>query len=496
MKKNNQEILPEVSPSQEHQIRIQKLEKMREAGLQPWPEFKEVNATAQQVIDAFKEDQSAVYEIAGRVIALRKHGKTAFAHLQDRSGALQMYIRQDDIGDAAYKNFDELVDIGDILWVKGTVFRTKMGEITLKVHNFQILSKCLYPLPEKFHGLTDIETKYRQRYLDLISNKESRARFKKRSHIIKIIRNYLDRHDVVEVETPMLHPIPGGAEARPFITHHNTLNMDLYLRIAPELYLKRLIIGGMERVYEINRCFRNEGISTKHNPEFTTLELYVAHEDYHWMMDFSEQMLKEIVKETHDAMVLPFGEYQLDFGKPFERISMYNAVIKYGNIAEKDLSKKSIDAMLKKHGVTLEKKNASWGEKLYALFDKLVEPKLIQPTFITHFPVEVSPLAKRDPENPELVLRFEMFVAGMELCNAFNELNDPFDQAERFHEQAKAKEAGHQEAHHYDADYVHALEYALPPTVGFGMGIDRLTMLLTNTLSIKDVILFPTLKQK
>ncbi len=497
MKKNNQEILPEISPSQEHQIRLQKVEKMRAAGLQPWPEFKEIAATAQQVHQEFKEDQaSPVYTIAGRVISLRKHGKTAFANVQDRTGTLQVYIRHDDVGDALFQQFDDFVDVGDILWVQGIAFRTKMGEITLKVQNFQLLSKCLYPLPEKFHGLTDVETKYRQRYLDLISNKESKARFLKRSYIIKLIRNYLDRYEFMEVETPMLHPIPGGAEARPFVTHHNALNMDLYLRIAPELYLKRLVIGGMERVYEINRCFRNEGISTKHNPEFTTLELYIAHEDYNWMMDFSEQMLKEVVEEINGDMVVEFGEHRLDFGKPFERISMQNAVIKYGNIAEKDLSKKTIDATLKKYQVTLEKKNASWGEKLYALFDELVESKLIQPTFITHFPVEVSPLAKRDPQNPELVLRFEMFIAGMELSNAFNELNDPFDQAARFHEQAKAKEAGNQEAHHYDADYVHALEYALPPTVGFGMGIDRLTMVLTNTLSIKDVILFPTLKQK
>lgn len=498
MKKNNQEpLLPEISPSQEHQIRLQKIEKMRAAGLQPWPEVNPVTATAQQVIDTFKDDQAASpCAIAGRIITLRKHGKTAFAHLQDRTGAVQIYIRQDDVGEALFKQFDELVDIGDILWVQGTAFRTKMGEITLKVHAFSLLSKSLYPLPEKFHGLTDVETKYRQRYLDLISNKESRARFLKRSQIIKIIRHYLDRHDFIEVETPMLHPIPGGAEARPFITHHNTLDIDLYLRIAPELYLKRLVIGGMERVYEINRCFRNEGISTKHNPEFTTLELYIAHHDYNWMMDFSERMLKEIVETIHGNMAIPFGEHTLDFGKPFERISMHDAVVKYGKIAAKDLTKKTIDATIKKQQITLENPHASWGQKLYALFDELVESKLIQPTFITHFPVEVSPLAKRDPQNPDLVLRFEMFIAGMELCNAFNELNDPFDQAARFREQAKAKEAGNQEAHHYDADFVHALEYALPPTVGFGMGIDRLTMILTNTLSIKDVILFPTLKPK
>jgi lysyl-tRNA synthetase class 2 len=499
MKKNTEEIIhpDNGSTSEEHQIRLQKLAAMQEAGINPWPEFKSVNATAQEVIEAFKDEQeSPIYEIAGRLMTLRKHGKTIFAHLQDRTGTIQIYIRQDDIGENLFHQFDKFVDVGDIVWVKGSVFRTKMGEITVKVQEFQLISKCLHPLPDKFHGLVDIETKYRQRYLDLIMNKESRERFYKRSQIIKVMRNFLDKHGFVEVETPMLHPIPGGAIARPFVTHHNALDMDLYLRIAPELYLKRLVIGGMERVYEINRCFRNEGISTKHNPEFTTIELYIAHKDYHWMMDFSEKMFQEIVRHVNGDMVVPYGDHHIDFGKPFERISMHDAVVKYANISPKDLAKNNIDATLKKHDVVLDKKSASWGEKLYALFDVLVESKLIQPTFITHFPIEASPLAKRDPENPDFVLRFEMFVAGMELSNAFNELNDPFDQAERFREQAKAKEAGDVEAHYYDADYVQALEYGLPPTVGYGAGIDRLAMLLTNTPSIKDVILFPTLKHK
>jgi len=498
MKKDNDSSTQSAqeSTSEEHQVRVGKVQVMRKAGIEPWPQAKPVNTTAQEILATFNEDEELkTVTLAGRLMSMRKHGKTVFAHLQDRTGKIQIYVRKDEVGDEAFDQFESFVDIGDILWVEGHPFRTKMGEITIKVKAFTILSKCLHPLPEKFHGLADIETKYRKRYLDLISNPESRQRFYDRSKIIKTIRQFLDEHDFIEVETPILHPIPGGATARPFITHHNALDTDFYLRVAPELYLKRLVIGGFERVYEIGRIFRNEGISTKHNPEFTMLELYVAHHDYEWMMDFSEQMIQAVVRVVKDDNPqVQFGEHSIDFGTPFERISMRDAVIKYGDVAEQELDEKAIDATLKKHGIELDKKSASWGEKLCALFDELVESKLINPTFITHYPIEISPLAKRDPHNPKVVLRFELFVAGMELCNAFNELNDPFDQAERFKQQAAEKEAGDVEAHHYDADYVTALEYALPPTVGFGMGIDRLTMLLTNTTSIKDVILFPTLR--
>ncbi len=497
MKKDNDTPIKqaEQSSSEEHLVRVEKVRAMREAGLNPWPESKSVDATAQEVLSKFDErDESHEYAVAGRIVSLRKHGKTVFAHLQDRTGKLQIYIRKDAVGDTAFEQFEQFVDVGDILWVNGTAFRTKMGEITLKVKTFELLSKCLHPLPEKFHGLADIEIKYRRRYLDLISSAESRKRFYDRAKIIKTLRTFLDEQQFVEVETPILHPIPGGAVARPFITHHNALGSDFYLRIAPELYLKRLAVGGFERVYEIGRVFRNEGISTKHNPEFTMLELYVAHHDYQWMMDFTEKMIQTVVQAVCGDTKVQFGDHAIDFGSAFERISMHDAVVKYGDVDEKDLAPNSIDATLKKHDVELEKKDVSCGEKLCVLFDTLVEPKLISPTFITHFPIELSPLAKRDPNNPNFVLRFELFVAGMELCNAFNELNDPFDQAERFKQQAQAKEGGDAEAHHYDADYVFALEHALPPTVGFGMGIDRLTMLLTNTTSIKDVILFPTLK--
>ncbi len=490
------EKIAEHAPSEEHQIRVEKVAAMRKGGIEPWPEHRPINATCAEVIKEFQEDKdSREYEIAGRILSLRKHGKTVFANLQDVSGKLQVYIKKDLVGDKQFDLFDQYSDIGDIIWCKGQSFKTKMGEITLKVSDLTLLSKCLHPLPEKFHGLSDVEIKYRQRYLDLITSPESRERFIKRSQIIHTIRQFLDEHKFIEVETPILHPIPGGAVARPFVTHHNALSSDFYLRIAPELYLKRLVVGGFERVYEIGRIFRNEGISTKHNPEFTMLELYAAHKDYQWMMDFCEEMLRRIIKAVCKKDKVQFGRYPIDFGPRFERISMHDAVVKYAKINKKDLTDKTIDATLKTFKIKMPKKS-SYGEKLFELFDTLVEPKLIQPTFITGFPIEISPLAKRDPKNPEFVLRFELFIAGMELANAFNELNDPFDQAERFKAQAQAKDAGDQEAHHYDADYVLALEHALPPTCGFGMGIDRLTMLLTNTTSIKDVILFPTLKKK
>jgi len=494
----------------EHEIRVNKVKKLREAGIEPWPYREQVDATCKQVKDEYKEESEKSYKVAGRVLTVRLHGKTGFCTIQDRSGKLQIYIKKDIVGDQAFEFFKDFVDMGDIVWFSGTVFTTKTGEITIKAENLKLLSKCLYPLPEKFHGIADIEIKYRQRYLDLITSPESVAKFKKRSAIVKELRNFLDDHGFMEVETPMLHPIPGGAAARPFITHHNTLDSDFYLRIAPELYLKRLVVGGLERVYEVNRNFRNEGVSTKHNPEFTMLEYYMAHEDYIYAMDFLEAMLKKVAKETcnyacdviefdssvdDDTVIVTFGEHKLDFTKPFERLSMQDSVIKYGDCAKEDLSKENIDKTLKKKNIEFDKK-LSWGHKLALLFEELVEHKLIQPTFITKFPVEISPLAKTCPDDPQVTSRFELFVAGMELANGFNELNDPFDQAQRFKAQAQAKEAGDDEAHHYDADYVLALEHALTPTVGVGVGIDRLVMLLTDTTSIKDVILFPTLKKK
>lgn len=484
--------------SQEHEIRVKKVEEMRAEGIEPWPAYRPVNATCHDVADEFQkhEHEKRTYHIAGRVISLRYHGKSIFAHLKDRSGKVQIYLKEDLVGQERFEWWKRFVDIGDIIWCQGASFLTKMGEVTVEVTEFQLLSKCLYPLPEKFHGLTDVEIRYRQRYLDLISSDESRARFKKRSTIVRTIRQFLDGYEFVEVETPMLHPIPGGAAAKPFMTHHNALDMQLYLRIAPELYLKRLVVGGIERVYEINRNFRNEGVSTRHNPEFTMLELYVAHQDYVYAMNLVEEMFRRVAFEVNGTFKAQFGDVALDFEKPFVRLSMKQAVIQYTNCNPKDVEADAIDGLLERLKIKLAVKNASWGQKLLAIFEEVVEPQLMQPTFIIEFPVEVSPLAKRNAQNPAFVDRFELFVCGMELSNSFNELNDPFDQAARFREQADARVSGDDEAHYYDADYIHALEYGLPPTVGVGVGIDRLTMLVTNTRSIRDVILFPTLKRK
>jgi lysyl-tRNA synthetase class 2 len=483
--------------SREYAVRIAKVEAMRAVGIDPWPACKEVTSSCRQALESFNEDEAQAVEhaLAGRIMALRLHGKTAFMHIQDMSGKIQVYVRQDVVGDRAFEQFMKFIDLGDIIWVKGTLFRTKTGEVTLRVTTYTLLSKCLHPLPEKFHGLADIETIYRQRYLDLIMNPESFNRFQKRSHIIRLMRDYFDEHGFLEVETPMLHQIPGGAAAKPFITHHNALGMDLYLRIAPELYLKRLVVGGFERVYEINRNFRNEGISTRHNPEFTMVEFYVAHHDYIFMMDFIEQLLRFITGYVNTTSVLSYGSMTIDMSHAFERISMYDAVVKYAGISAKDLEQDTITETAKAYAIPVDS-GASWGHKLAGLFEELVEKKLVNPTFVTDYPIEVSPLTKRDPYNGKVVPRFELFIGGMEIANGYNELNDPFDQASRFREQAVARSGGDDEAHYYDADYITALEYGLPPTVGAGIGIDRLTMLLTDTTSIKDVILFPALKKR
>ncbi len=482
--------------SGEHEIRLQKVQELRARTIEPWPAWQPVDATCQQIVDEYTQDDAKTYKIAGRILTIRLHGKTGFATIQDRSGRVQVYIKKDIVGDDAFDLFEKTIDSGDIVWFTGASFKTKTGEVSLKVQSFILLSKCLYPLPEKFHGLADVEIRYRQRYLDLISDPESRAKFKVRSKIVSTLRSFLEEHDYIEVETPMLHPIPGGAAARPFVTHHNALDSDFYLRIAPELYLKRLVVGGFERVYEINRNFRNEGISTRHNPEFTMLEFYTAHEDYNYGADFTEKMIRAAVAACYESPVVTFGEHSLDFGKPFKRLSMENAVLEYGNYTKLDISDVNIDKTLASLGIELQDKQASWGQKLAALFEEVAEKKLIQPTFIMDYPIDISPLAKRDQKNPEIASRWELFVAGMELGNSYNELNDPFDQAERFKQQAQAHERGDAEAHHYDADFITALEYGLPPTVGVGIGIDRLVMFLTNTSSIKDVILFPTLKKK
>lgn len=486
------------STSQEHEIRVDKVAKMRAAGIEPWPEVKHATASCQQVVTDFVESAEPVqvYAVVGRVVSIRLHGKAAFVHLQEQGHKLQVYFQQERIGALAFDQLQSFVDIGDFLWVKGHSFRTQRGEITLKADVYSIQSKSLHPLPEKFHGLSNIETRYRQRYLDLISNAESRAALQKRSIIVQACREFLTSHGYLEVETPMLHPIAGGAAAKPFVTHHNALGQEFFLRIAPELYLKRLVVGGFDRVFEINRNFRNEGVSTRHNPEFTMLECYTAHENYQYGMDIVEQLIKSMADKVCDSTILKFGDYELDFGKPFARIAMKDAVQKTHNLSDADMNEATIDALLKKHHIALKTSKMTIAEKIYLLFEETVESTLIQPTFIIDFPIEVSPLAKRHPLNDSLAARAELFIAGMEIANLFNELNDPFDQAQRFHQQMESHAAGDEEAHQYDADFILALEHALPPTVGFGIGIDRLIMLLTGSTSIKDIILFPTLKKK
>jgi len=484
----------ERASSEEYRVRSDKVDRLRERGIEPWPTFRPVNAQAANIITQFQEGVETEYTIAGRLLTIRRHGKAVFATLQDGSGKIQLYLKEDILGDS-FKLFADYIDIGDIVWCRGVVFKTHVGEITLRVLEYHLLSKSLHPLPEKFHGIADIETKYRQRYLDLIVSSETRARFVQRSRMVSAIRQFLEERGYLEVETPMLHPIAGGAAARPFITHHNTLDEDFYLRIAPELYLKRLVVGGLDRVYEINRNFRNEGVSTRHNPEFTMLELYTAYEDYHYAMNIVEELLRTAAYAVGGTLQCPYGNLMIDFSQPFRRLTMKNAIMEYGNFSEYDLSSQNIGALCARHGIRLAAGVNSYGYQLAALFEHIAEKKLIQPTFICDFPVEISPLAKRNPANPEFVPRFELFIAGMEISNAYNELNDPFEQALRFEEQLKLHAAGDDEAHQYDADYVRALEYGLPPTVGIGIGIDRLAMLLTNTTSIKEVILFPTLKK-
>jgi lysyl-tRNA synthetase, class II len=433
-------------------------------------------------------------KVAGRMMLKRVMGKAAFATIQDASAQIQLYITMNDLGAEALEEFKHY-DMGDILGAEGRLFKTKVGELSIHVTSLRLITKSLRPLPEKFHGLTDTEQRYRMRYVDLITNPDVRETFRMRSKIVQSIRNFMVDAGYLEVETPMLHPIPGGAAAKPFITHHNSLDMQMYLRIAPELYLKRLIVGGFERVFEINRSFRNEGISVRHNPEFTMMEFYIAWRDYHHLMDFTEEMFRIVSTHVLGKTAFTYGEHEIDFAKPFDRITMPAAVKKYcPEFADADLHDiEVLRASLKKLHVQI-KPTHSVGELQLMLFEETAEAKLIQPTFIIDYPAEVSPLARRNDKTPHTTDRFELFIAGRELANGFSELNDAEDQAERFMAQVTAKDAGDEEAMHYDADYVRALEYGMPPTAGEGIGIDRLVMLLTNSPSIRDVILFPQLK--
>ncbi|MBO7275105.1 MAG: lysine--tRNA ligase [Clostridia bacterium] len=476
------------------QIRRDKLENLRAEGLDPFVQTKfERTANSKKVVEECETLENQTVTVAGRIMSKREMGKASFAHIQDQEGKLQLYFKIDDIGQAAYDRFKKL-DIGDIIGVKGFVFRTRRGEISVHVQEYVLLSKSLLPLPEKYHGLQDTDLRYRQRYVDLIVNPEVRETFVKRSRIIKGVRKYLDDRGYLEVETPVLNTVQGGATARPFVTHHNTLNLDMYLRIATELPLKRLIVGGFDKVYEIGRLFRNEGMDTRHNPEFTTIEFYEAYTDMNGMMDLTEGLIRTVAQEVNGTTTLQYGDLELDLGKPFERVTMTELVKRHTGI-DWDQVKTMEDAaaIAKEHHLKVEKKHKK-GDILSMLFEEYCEDKLIQPTFVTMHPVEISPLAKKDPETPELTQRFELFVAGSELANAFSELNDPIDQRQRFEAQMKLRELGDMEASQMDEDYLTAMEYGMPPTGGCGIGIDRLVMFLTNNQSIRDVLLFPTMK--
>ncbi|MBI5057746.1 MAG: lysine--tRNA ligase [Nitrospirae bacterium] len=487
------------------QERLKKLGRLRDAGLEPYGKPFTAADKASDIVSKFgalsKEELEPRKEkcaLAGRMISFRDFGKTAFAHIQDATGRVQVYFSKEIItsNPDIFKN----LDIGDIVGVTGQLFRTRTNELTVNADSLTLLCKSLRPLPEKWHGLKDIETRCRQRYVDLIVNPHVKELFLKRSKLIKALRNYFDERGFIEVETPMMHQIPGGATARPFKTHHNALGLDLYLRIAPELYLKKLLVGGYDKVYEINKNFRNEGISSKHNPEFTMLEFYIAYEDYNFLMNFTEELLPYLCKEINGGLRVPFGEgadpaeeVVIDFTPPWTRISMVDAMSKEGvdPAVFKDVEKARQFALDNKIDVD---KKTTHGKILDEIFKEKVETKLIQPTFITDYPVELSPLAKRRKDNPDLVERFELFIGGREIANAFSELNDPADQKGRFLEQVEARKQGDEEAGFMDDDFVRALEYGMPPAAGEGIGIDRLLMLLTNTSSIRDVILFPQLK--
>ena len=482
--------------------RIAKVADLRNAGINPYSNGFEVTHQTAQVLEAHANDSAAdldgcenQYIIAGRIMARRDFGKAAFVQIQDRTGRLQIYVGKNNIGDDSFAVFGKL-DVGDIVGISGKPFRTKTDELSLRADNLHLLTKSLQPLPEKWHGLTDVEIRYRQRYLDLIVNPEVGEVFKKRSQIICLMREFMQQRDYLEVETPMMQPVAGGATAKPFVTHHNTLKMDLFLRIAPELYLKRLIVGGFERVFEINRNFRNEGISIQHNPEFTMMEFYQAYATYHDLMDMTEEMIGSIAEQVCGSRVISYAGRPVDLTAPWQRLTVKEAIAKYGDISVEELADpvKAL-AYARKLGLDFDD-TIGYGKLLTELFDEVAEPKLWDPTFVTEYPTDVSPLSRRNDDNPEVVDRFELFVVGRELANAFSELNDPVDQKGRFMDQLAEKEAGDDEAHAMDEDYVRALEYGLPPTAGEGIGIDRLVMLLTDSASIRDVILFPPMRKE
>ena len=508
--KNTPVVETEENTNELRKIRVDKLVALQQAGKDPFQiTTAEQSATSAEITAAFEKLEAETNELpedqrpeqvriedvtlCGRIMTWRDMGKANFIDITDRAGRMQVYVRMNDIGEDEFAEFKKW-DIGDIIEVKGFVFRTRRGQISVHAQNVRLLSKSLLPLPEKFHGLKDTDTRYRKRYLDLIVNPDVKTTFYKRSLIIKKIRNFLDEKNFVEVETPILVSNAGGAAARPFVTHHNSLNEDFKLRISLELYLKRLIIGGMERVYEIGRVFRNEGMDTRHNPEFTLMELYQAYTDYHGMMDLTESMFRYLATEVCGSTTITYGDKEIDLGKPFERLTMTDAVKKYAGV-DFDAVKDDAEAkkLAKEHNIEFEERHTK-GDILNLFFEEFCEDKLIQPTFIMDHPVDISPLTKRKPSRPDQVERFELYINTWEMCNAYSELNDPIDQRERFKAQDAAAAAGDEEANHTDEDFLTAMEYGMPPTGGIGYGIDRLVMLLTNSPSIRDVLLFPTMK--
>lgn len=495
MSENNEQKVQVEDLNELMKVRREKLAAIEQAGIEPFGRRYEISHHAQDILENFESLEGNSVKIAGRIMTVRGHGKASFINVADMSGKIQVYLRQDVLGEELYGRFS-LLDIGDIIGVEGLVFKTQRGEISVKATNFEIQAKSLRPLPEKFHGLKDVETRYRQRYLDLIVNPDVRNSFVMRSKIIKELRNYLDNQDFLEVETPMMHPIAGGAAARPFVTYHNALDMNLYMRIAPELYLKRLIVGGFEKVYEVGRVFRNEGISIRHNPEFTSVELYQAFADYNDLMALTENIVAHVAQATLGTTKINYQGTAIDLTPSWTRMSMVEAVEKYTGVNFNNVTTlEQAQAEAAKLGVKYEKKDGIGGI-LNNIFEDKVEEHLIQPTFITGHPTEISPLAKRNKDNPEITDRFEVFIYGREIANGFSELNDPIDQEGRFMEQVQQCESGDDEAHMMDHDYVTALEYGLAPTGGLGIGIDRLVMFLTDSASIRDVLLFPHMRHK
>jgi lysyl-tRNA synthetase class 2 len=483
-------------------VRLEKIAALKAAGVDLYPNNVRPQNTTAEILTEFGNSEAEVlaglkqqFSIAGRLMAVRNFGKAAFVKIQDRKGQIQSYVAKDMLNENAFFVFKKL-DIGDIVYISGKLFRTKTNELTIEAHDLRLLSKAMHPLPEKWHGLTDVETRYRQRHLDLISSPAVKEIFFRRSRIIQLIRQFMDKQDFLEVETPMMQPRAGGAVARPFKTHHNSLDMDLYLRIAPELYLKRLVTGGMERVYEINRNFRNEGISTFHNPEFTMIEFYMSYATYEDLMSYTEELFAFIASNIFGSLKFTYQGTEIDLSPPWRRISVKDALLHVAGMDKSTLEDQT-QALAFARKVGCEVKDTDpLGKVLMAIFNEVVEKKLIQPTFVTHYPVAVSPLSRRSNSDPDIVDRFELYIYGREIANAFSELNDPADQRERFLQQLKERETGDDEAHEMDEDYIRALEYGMPPTAGEGIGIDRLVMLFTDSASIRDVILFPLLRTK